>query len=381
MIFIRCLPGLAIIILVLIDAFETILQPRRVTHRFRFARLFYRTSWRLWRRIAGRITVGKKREAFLSVFAPFSLITLIGIWLIGLILGFTLLHYCLGTIHRPGQSGVTFMTYMYMSGETLFTLGYGDFTPATTIGRVFAVFEAGLGFGFLAVVISYLPVLQQAFSLREVTISLLDARAGSPPTAAQFLTRLARSGSFDRIDETLHEWERWSAELLEGNLSFPLLTYYRSQHDNQSWLAALTCILDTCAILITETRGFNSYQAQLTFAMARHAAVDLALVLKAPPIPLEVSRLPPDQLQRLREVLSTAGLNPRNEPEVDANMAELRETYEPFINALAQRFMFALPPFMYETTSIDNWQTSAWTRRTPGIGSLPTANDPDGHFD
>jgi hypothetical protein len=372
--------GIALIFSVLIDAFETILQPRRVTHRYRFARLFYRTSWRLWRRIARRIPAGKKREAFLSVFAPVSLLALIGNWLIGLILGFTLVHWSLGSVHRA-QDEVTFLTYLYMSGETLFTLGYGDFTPSTTIGRMLSVAEAGLGFAFLAVVISYLPVLQQAFSLREVTISMMDARAGSPPSAARFLTRMARSGNVARIDSMLAEWERWAAELLESNLSFPLLSYYRSQHDNQSWLAALTSMLDTCTVLMVEVKGINTYQAQLTFAMARHAAVDLALVLKTPPVAPDADRLPPDRRQRMQEMLRNAGLTLHDGAEVDAKMAQLRETYEPFVNALAGRFMFSLPPFISEGTAIDNWQTSAWTRRMPGIGALPTGDDPDGHFD
>ena len=147
-----------------------------------------------------------------------------------------------------------------------------------------AVAETGIGFGFLAVVISYLPVLYQAFSHREVTIALLDARAGSPPTAAQLLVRLARHRNFAPLDRFLEEWERWAAEVLESHVSFPVLSYYRSQHDNQSWLAALTAILDTAALVIAGAKGVDPYQAQLTFAMARHAVVDLAQVYNVPPI-------------------------------------------------------------------------------------------------
>ena len=136
------------------------------------------------------------------------------------------------------------------------------------MGRFIAVVEAGIGFGFIAVIIGYLPVLSQAASLREITISLLDARAGSPPTAAEGLSRAARGGPISGIEPFLAEWERWSAQLLESHLSFPVLVYYRSQHDNQSWLAALVAVLDGCALLIAGVKGVNSYQAQLTFAMA-----------------------------------------------------------------------------------------------------------------
>ena len=97
-----------------------------------------------------------------------------------LIVGFALLHWSLGTaLSFPANTGQV-LTYCLLQRPTFFTLGYGDIAPRAPGPRP-GVTEAGIGFGFLAVVISYLPVLYQAFSRREVTISLLDARAGSPP--------------------------------------------------------------------------------------------------------------------------------------------------------------------------------------------------------
>ena len=374
--------SLVLILLVLVDGFEVIVQPRRVTHRYRYVRLYYSSIWRLWRAVALRISAGRRRETFLSVFGPLSMLGLFITWVFGLIVGFGLLHWSLGTPVHASEPRVTFSTYLYLSGTTFFTLGYGDVTPTGAFGRALAVVESGLGFGFLAVIISYLPVLFQAFSQREVSISLLDARAGSPPSAAQVLLRLARSGNMNTLDGFLAEWERWAAELLDSHLSFPVLSYYRSQHDNQSWLAALTSILDTCAFLIAEVRINNTYQAQLTFAMARHAAVDLSLILKTPPRPDEHERLSAAQLQRLRELLREAGLELQEAGSGDAKLAELRSTYELFVNALAQRFLFPLPPFLPEGEVADNWQRSAWMKRVPGIGSLPPPeNADDVHFD
>lgn len=371
--------ALALIVLVLVDSFETTVLPRRVMHRYRFARLFYRSTWTLWRALALRIPPGKRREALLSVFGPLSLLALLMTWVFGLIFGFALLHWSLGTTIHPPDGSATLSTYLYWSGGTFFTLGYGDITPTDPLGRVLAIVEAGLGFGFLALTISYLPVLHQAFSRRELMIALLDARAGSPPTAAQFLLRLGAAKNIAAVDSFLAEWERWAAELLESHLSFPLLSYYRSQHDNQSWLAALSAVLDTCAFIIVGIKGHNPYQAQLTFAMARHAAVDLSLVLKTGPVNPEPNRLPDDQLPRLRELLREAGVELAEGPAVDAKLAELRGMYEPFVNALAQRFMFALPPIMSETNEADNWQRSAWLPRAPEIGRLPVAES-DRHF-
>jgi hypothetical protein len=366
---------------VLLDAFETMVLPRRVPRTIRLARVYYRTTWTLWRSAGRHLPPGRRREYFLSIFGPLSLLGLFATWMLSLIVCFTLLHWSLATgLHASENETVDLGTYLYFSGGTFFTLGYGDVTPATPLGRALSVLEAGLGLGFLAMVISYLPVLYQAFSRREVTISLLDARAGSPPSAAQILLRLAQAREPTAVDPFLAEWEHWAAELLESHLSFPGLSFYRSQHDNQSWLAAVTTILDTCALLIVAVRDAKPYQAQLTFAMARHAVVDLALVFQTPPRAPDPDRLPAARLRQLRELLSAAGLVLREGTAVDAKLAELRAMYEPFVNGLAHFLLFTLPPVLSDKVAVDNWQTSAWMRRTPGFGKLPPSVVDD-HFD
>jgi hypothetical protein len=377
---ILALAGLVLIALVLWDGFEAVVLPRRVMRPYRFARLFYRSTWSLWRAIGQRLPPGKRRESFLSVFGPLSLLGLFASWMLGLIFAFTVVHWGLGTGLQAPEKEIGFTTYLYLSGDTIFTLGYGDVTPVTPVGRVLAVVEAGVGLGFLALIIGYLPILYQAFSRREVTISLLDARAGSPPSAAQLLSRLSKARNFATLDTFLAEWERWAADLLESHLSFPVLSYYRSQHDNQSWLAALTAVLDTCAILIAAVKDGNPYQAQVTFAMARHAAVDLALVFKTPPRDPEPERLPKDRCLRLRETLNQAGLTLRDGAATVERLTELRQMYEPFVNALAAQFLFTLPPILPDKLPVDNWQTSAWTRRAPGIDQLSGIEASDEHF-
>jgi hypothetical protein len=375
------LVGVALISSVLLDAFEAIVLPRRVTHRFRFGRFYYRSAWKIWRWLALRIPAGKQRESWLGAFGPLSLLILFVVWALGLIVGFAILHWSLGTPLHPPEGPLGLATYLYWSGGNFFTLGYGDVVPVSATGRALGILEAGLGFGFLAVMISYLPVVYQEFSQREVTIGRLDARGGSPPSAAEILLRPARSGSPAALNPFLEDWETWSAELLESHLSFPVLVYYRSQHDNQSWLSGLTSILDACAILIAGAEECNPYQAQLTFAAARHAAVDLALVFKVRPDFGGPDRLPPERLERLRAELRKADLVLSDGPAVDAKLAELRGMYEPFVRALSTRFLFPLPPIFPDHPVVDNWQRSAWMRRPPGIGSLPVATVDREHFE
>jgi hypothetical protein len=376
--------GVVLILTMLLDAFESILLPRRINRRFRFSRIYYRTGWWVWSRAAGWIPKGRLRETLLGIFGPFSMLGLFGSWVVSLIFCFALLQWSLG-LHIativPGARVWRFLNSLYFSGTTFFTLGLGDVVPTGSWSRLLTVVEAGLGFGFLAIIISYLPVLYQAFSRREVTISLLDARAGSPPGGAEFLARLARGGRLNAADSILREWEQWCAELLESHLSFPVLAFYRSQHANQSWLTALATMLDTCALLLSSLPVNDLYQAQLTFAMARHAAVDIALIFAVRPSAPSQDRLPEEARDRLFELFRDAGIAPNESAEGVARLAELRGVYEPFVAALSEYFLLALPPMIADEQSADNWRRSAWMPRTRGIGSLPANKTGKDHFD
>jgi len=372
--------GVALILIVLWDAFETVIFPRRVTRRIRLVRLFYRVTWRLWSAAVRALSTGKRQENYLSYFGPLSLPLLLGFWAAVLIFGFALLYWAPGHAIRTPEEIVGIGACLYFSGTTFFTLGLGDIIPSIPTARALIVLEAGMGFGFLAIVISYLPALNQSFSRREVNISLLDARAGSPPTATEILRRHIQGNTLEALTRLLNQWERWSAELLESHLSFPVLVYFRSQHDNQSWLAALASMLDTCAFVITSLEGECSRQARLTFAMARHAIVDLALVLRTPPREPDADRLPPDALAAMRAILTTEGLKLREGSEVDQKLKEMRRMYEPYVYSLSDRLRLSIPPWILESSRTDNWQISAWGRSGGFERSKGSKRSDEGHF-
>lgn len=358
------IPGVALILIILWDAFETIILPRRVTRRIRLTTFFYRVISVPWLYAARQMGSFKRREKFLGLFGPLSLLMLLGMWAFGLISGYALLQWALHSKLNIAEQSVDFGTYMYLSGVTFFTLGYGDVTPIAPLGRAIEVIEVATGFGLLAIVIGYLPVLYQSFSRREVNISLLDARAGSPSSAAELLRRHSSSGNMGELRELLHEWERWSAELLESHLSYPVLCYFRSQHDNQSWLAALTTVLDTCALVMVGVDGAPAWQARLTFAMARHAVVDIAQIFRTAPTGTQrcSGRLSTQDLARLREILEASGARFQDGDEAEKRLLELRMMYEPYVFALSERLMMRLPPWILPPGAVDNWKTSAWGR-------------------
>ncbi len=354
------LAGTTLIAVILLEGFEIIILPRRVTRRFRFSRHFFTFLWHAGKIIVSAFAPTKFRETWLSFYGPLFIIVMLSVWVLGLILGFAMLYWGTGSSLRAADGSTGFINDLYLSGTTFFTLGLGDVVPSTTVARILTVTEAGLGFGFLALIISYIPALNQSFSRREVNISLLDARAGSPPSAAEMLHRhYSKHGTY-ALRQLLEEWERWSAEFLEDHLSYPVLAYFRSQHDNQSWLSALTAILDTCALVMVGPEGACKRQAELTFAMARHAMVDLCLVFVQQPSKPTHDRLPQDKLAELRANLKAVGLKLQDGEPARQRLLELRMMYEPYANALASYFMITLPPWLPTRTRRDNWQVIVW---------------------
>jgi len=352
--------GVIFIIGILQDSFETVILPRRVSQRFRLSRMFYTSTWMMWSSLARKMRPGNRREFYLSYFGPLSLIFLLVIWAVILVFAFALIQWGTGSTLSAPEKDVTFGSYLYLSGTTFITLGIGDVTPLTGMARFLVTGEAALGFGFLALVIGYVPVIYQSFSRRETEISLLDARAGSPSSATELLRRHYRDQHIEELIQYLQNWERWSAELLESHLSYPVLTYYRSQHERQSWLAALTTILDVCALLIVGFDGISTPTVRFTFAIARHAAVDLAQIFGTPPMNTRLNRLSPEDFARMRDALAEVGLNLQHEEDAEKRLYEIRLIYEPFVNALANHLLVNLPPWVSATRTVDDWQTSAW---------------------
>lgn len=360
--YLEVIAGILLIFTVLWDGFETIVLPRRVTRSFRLARLFYKSTWIPWSAAARRMRNGNKRENLLSYFGPLSILMLLGVWALALVLGFALLEWAAGPNVTTTYGPVSFGTIFYMSGTTFFTLGLGDVVPHSMFSRLITMVEGGLGFGFLALMIGYLPALNGAFSRREVNVSLLDERAGSPPTAFELLRRSAQDGEIHEVDQFLRDWEQWSAELMESHLSYPVLAYFRSQHENQSWVSALAMILDLSALVMVGADGISHQTARRTFAMARHACVDLTQVFNTPPLPPHYNRLPPETYERMCAELAASGLELNHGPEAEQQLTELRQMYEPYIHALAHLLLVVLPPWAPAPDQRDNWQTTAWER-------------------
>jgi hypothetical protein len=349
--------GCLIIGTVLWDAFETIAVPRTATTKLGLTRTLYRSTWRLWAAVARSLGSDHGRERLLGLYGPSSLFGLLAVWTGGLVIGFALLLGSQHSVVSPLPADTVVFDLLYLSGSTLFTLGLGDVTANNRIGRALIVAEAGIGLGLLTLVLSYLPVLYGSFARRETRLTLLDTWAGSPPAAVEVLQRLAATGDRVAFDEFLKEWEYWCSEVLESHLSYPAVAYFRSQHQRQSWISALATVLDVCALLKVGVDGQNPWRAHATFAVARHAAVDLAQILGAP-LDLAVDRLRPDELAALQRDLEQSGGALQLSCEAVQALAELRRSYEPYIAAISRRLILPMPPWRHSTPVRHNWLTN-----------------------
>jgi hypothetical protein len=352
--------GFAIVVVILWDAFETIVLPRTVQHHVRFSRAVFIITWVPLVAALRRTVLRRFREPILGVYGPMFMLVLVIVWAACLIFGFGMMLQALSRVGSDHPNGIEhWREALYLSGSTFFTLGLGDVTPPNGATRALAVIEAGAGFGFLAMMIGYLPIFYQAFARREVSISLLDSRAGSPPTAVELIRR-----NPERIGGILADSEQWTAELLESHISHPALALFRSQHDRQSWLAALTVILDASSLLMTGLEGLPKQQAQFSYAIARHALVDLAQVFVASPSFGGEGRLTPLEFQGLARSLAGYGFAFVDEG-AQTTLASLRAAYEPIAEALGARLLLDLPPWTPSSDASDVWQTSPWDSLPP----------------
>lgn len=351
--------GLAL--LVLWEIFETIVLPRKIDRAFRVTRYYYLATWSGCCFLSDRIARPKLRSAFLSIFGPLSLLGLFAVWGTSLVLAFALMNWSLHSNYKlPDGDVPSFALDLYVSGTTMTTLGLGDVTPLSPAARLITVLEGGLGLGLVALVISYLPALYQAFSRREVDISLLDARAGSPPSAIELLYRSTSGGRAGALESLLATWERWCAEVMESHISYPVLCYFRSQHTNQNWVTAITAVLDTCAFCIACLEHESKPQAHLTFALARHAVVDITQVFHQKPATDVPERLSRESFKAVCDDLRRTGLQLCSEDESWKRLDDMRRLYEPYVATLGRHLRMDLAPWTHAAGVKDNWLATKW---------------------
>lgn len=273
------LAGAALVLSSLADLFLSVIVPRSVSARFRPSTLFSRGGWPMWRHNAMRIADPEKREDTLAIFAPLLMVTLLGYWVASQMAGYGLLFWALRDWLRPvpGVGGA-----IYFAGSSMLTIGYGDITPVTGVTRALAIFAAGGGLATFAIVTTFLFQTFGAFQRREAFIVTMSERTGAPPSGLEFVLRHYKLGLMNDVGPILRESQRWIAEVMETHLAYPVLAYFRSSHDDESWVGTVGAILDAATLLITTVDLEHRGQAEITARIGTHLVRDFGKFFALP---------------------------------------------------------------------------------------------------
>ncbi|MGD0041963.1 MAG: potassium channel family protein, partial [Isosphaeraceae bacterium] len=307
---------------------------------------FYRWSWRLWAAAGRRIRDPQSRLSFVAVYGPISIVLLLVLWAGLMIVAFALIYHSLGPRFQAASGAVGFGTLLYTSASTFLTLGLGDVTSSDLIVRLFILLEAGTGYIFLALIITYMPVLDQAYGVREVGNLLIHSRVGHPPSAIKLLHRYSGTDRSEILRGELREAERWMAEILQSHLSHPVLSFYRAQHWGQSWLVSLTTVLDVCALLIAGGDGLLTAQARVTYRMGIRLLKDLTDALNLKVDPRCRVRLSTADLPALLAALKGSDLPLSLGPGAAIQLLRLVRRYDVYLAALSELLVIPLPSWI-----------------------------------
>ncbi len=323
------LVGLAIVMLAIVDALNTLLANRPRTGKFWPTTLMYRSTWRPWRAVCKRIRDDKRRESVLAVYGPVSLLVLLTMWIVIEITGWSLLWFGI----RGHLSGVkTLGDSSYFSAVVFFTVGFGDILPKDGGARFFVLFEALTGVGTTALVIGYLPTLYSAYSQRETLLLTLDDFTGEQIRPMGLVMSHLTGDDFHELDDFFREWERWCAHVLESHTSFPTLTLWRSQHEGQSWVTAIGVVTDAALVVAV---GCVGAQKSAAMRCVRRGAKTIQVLAARFNLPLDPSKaMTRQEFDWAYDRMIDSGLPIREREELWPDFRDQRAVYQLHLEAL-----------------------------------------------
>ena len=264
--------GVLLLALALWDLFETVVVPRPTPGRFRIGRYIVRGSWRGLRAILTR-RPAESHDTILGLFAPAATVALLGAWLVTLIVGYGLILFALRDELRPVPPDLG--STVYFAASSVLTLGFGDIVAIDAPARIVVVVAAVTGLGTVALVVTFLFSLYGSYQRREIRVVALQAAAGAPPSAVALLENYAQLGLVGRLPDLFLEWESWAVEVLDSHIAYPLLGFFRSSHDNLSWISALGTVLDAASLVLTTITNVPRGEAKLAKRVGTHLVEDI----------------------------------------------------------------------------------------------------------
>ena len=322
--------GFLLLVLTFWDLFQTVVVPRPTPGWFRISRYLIRGSWHVLRTVRdGR--PGNAYDRLLGLFAPAAAMALLGAWLVTLIFGYGLILFALRDQLQPIPTDLG--STLYFAASSVLTLGFGDIVAVGAAARIIITIAAVSGLGAVALVVTFLFSLYGSYQRREILVVALEAAAGAPPSAVALLETYGQLGLVARLPALFIEWEHWAVEVLDSHVAFPLLGYFRSSHDNLSWISALGTVLDAASLVLTTIAGVPRGEAKLFKRVGTHLVEDIFNLgfRNGPPTPLDRTAF--DAVcARLEEVGYTLEERDRAWPAFEA----ARATYGERLEAMAR---------------------------------------------
>ena len=264
--------GVLLLALTFWDLFETVIVPRPTPGWFRISRYLVRWSWRgLLMLRDGR--PDRSYDRVLGLFAPAMTVAMLGAWLFTLIVGYGLILFALRDQIRPVPTDLG--TTLYFAATSVLTLGFGEILAVGPAARFVVATAAVSGLGSVALVVTFLFSLYGSYQRRESEVVALQAAAGAPPSAVALLETYALLGLIDRLPGLFGRWERWAGEVLDSHVAYPLLGFFRSSHDNLSWISGLGSMLDAASLVLTTITDLPRGDAKLFKRVGAHLVEDI----------------------------------------------------------------------------------------------------------
>ncbi len=336
--------GIVVVVVALSDVFQVVIVPRATGRRFRISFYLWRQTWRIWPSLSWSLYPQNAdgREEFMALFAPFMLVVLLASWVALLIVGFALMLFALRSSLMPPNG--SFGTVLYFAGSSLLTIGFGDVVGRSGPARLVSVLAGLAGLSLLSMSTAFLFAIFGSFQQRETFVVTLAARAGTPPSGVNFLCIAGYSNTLEDLPRVMVEAQHWSAQVMESHLAYPSLAFFRSSHDDQSWIGTLGTLLDAATLLMTTVDGAKDGQARIMYNVGRHATHDLATYFRVGTGKESVG-IERSEFDNACDRLTAAGYALRDRDEAWTRFAQLRSSYAAHLNELAR--FFQIPPLAW----------------------------------
>jgi ion channel len=338
---IEAIAGIVVAGAILSDVFLTVVVPRRAPRTGRFlrpSRYVMVNAWALFKWIGLRFNSNDRREALFGGFGAFAVMSLLVNWVAGLVIGYGLILDALHDQVKPPPENLG--ASLYFAGTALLTLGFGDYVAMSGWARLLTLIAAATGLSIFAAVLTLLFTLYASFQRREVAVVVLEAGAGAPPSGVTLLETYALAHILQDLPRVFETWQAWAAEVLDSHLAYPVLAYFRSSHDNDSWISSLGAVMDAATLVLTTIEDGPKGWAKLSRAVGAHCLEDLVQYFRLPDEPeVGVERWEFDEACRR---LSRAGFLLRDADQAWSDFSRLRQEYAGRVNALARHW--ASPP-------------------------------------